>query len=400
MVFPLSSIEDFKLEIQPDHEIFRKAIREFAEREISKYVEEGERIRDIPLELRKKARELGLFALDVPTEYGGQGADYISLLVATEEISRIWPSFSTYIMIHWMFNYALMKFGSEELKRKYIPEVAEGKRIVAFANTEPAAGSDVAGITSIAKKVGKYYIITGRKIFITNGDIADTFIITARTSPPPPDARWKGISMFIVERENGGIKVLSRIETTGLKASHTAELELNEVKVPEENLVGEEGMGFKYALETFDYTRTIVASQALGIGQAAFEIMSRYSLDRRAFEKKIAEFQIVQNKIAESLADLEASRLLTYWAGSLFKNNRMKEYIIAASLAKFFVTEAMERIVLRAMSTLGGYGVSTSSGLERMLRDLQILKTYEGTNDIQRITAARQYYYRYFGVKV
>ncbi|MEM1626999.1 MAG: acyl-CoA dehydrogenase family protein [Sulfolobaceae archaeon] len=401
MVFPLSSIEDLRLEIQPDHEVFRKAMREFSEREISKYVEEGERSREIPLELRKKAVELGLLALDVPTELGGQGSDYISLLIAIEEISRIWPSFSTYIMIHWMFNYAIMKWGNEELKRRYIPDVASGKRIVAFANTEPGAGSDVAGISSVAKKVGGYYIITGRKIFITNGDIADTLIITARTSPPSSEARWKGISMFVIDRrESDGLRVISRIETTGLKASHTAEIELNEVKVPEENLVGEEGMGFKYAIETFDYTRTIVASQALGIGQAAFELMSKYSLDRKAFEKKIAEFQIVQNKIAESLADLEASRLLTYWAGSLFKNNKMKEYIIAASLAKFFVTEAMERIVLRAMGTLGGYGVSTSSSLERMLRDLQILKTYEGTNDIQRITVARQYYYRYFGVKV
>lgn len=400
MVFPLSSIEDFKIELNQEHEILRNTIREFAEKYVSRYVEEGERLKDIPEEIKKRATELGLFALDVPTTYGGQNADYLSLLVVTEELSRVWPSFTTYIMIHWMFNYAVLKFGNEELRKKYIPDIANGKRIAAFANTEPAAGSDVAGITSVAKKVGSYYILSGRKMFITNGDIADVFIITARTSPPNPESRWKGISMFLVEKDFGGIKVLSRIETTGLKASHTAEIELNEIKVPEENLIGEEGLGFKYALETFDYTRTIVASQALGIGQSALEMMVRYSLDRKAFERRLAEFQNVQIKIAESLAELETSRLITYWAGSLFKNERFKEYVIAAALAKFFVTEAVEKIVLRAMSVFGGYGVSVSTGLERMLRDLQILKTYEGTNDIQRITAARQLFYKYFGVKV
>ena len=398
-MFPFKSIEDFNLGLTQDHEILRDAIRDFAENIVSKYVEKGEADRDIPQELKERAKEIGLYGLDIPTEYGGQGGDYLSLLVASEEISRVWTSFSTFFLIQWMVNRAILKYGKEELKRKYLPLTARGEKIGAFANTEPDAGSDVAGIRSTAKKVNGHYILNARKIFITNGDIADYYIITARTSPPDPKARWRGITMFLVERE-WGVKAVSRIETTGLKASHTAEILLEDVKVPEENVLGEEGMGFKYAVESFDYARTIVAAQALGIAQAAFEKMVEYSLQRKAFEKKLAEFEIVQQKVSESLSDIVTSRLLTYWAGTLYQKGKMEEYIVAASLAKFHSTEAAERIVLKAMSVYGGYGVSVSSGLERLLRDIQILKTYEGTNDIQRISAARQFYYRFKGVKV
>lgn len=397
MVFPLKSIEDFEIGVTQDHELLRETIREFAEKRIAQHVEKGEKDRDVPHELKEEAKGIGLYGLDVPTEYGGQGGDYLSLLVASEEISRVWPSFSTFFLIQWMVNRALLKYGSEELKKK-LRETATGEKIGAFANTEPDAGSDVAGIKSTAKKINDHYVLNARKIFITNGDIADYYLITARTSPPSGNQRWKGISMFLVEKDN--VKVLSRIETTGLRASHTAEILLEDAKVPAENLVGEEGNGFKYAVESFDYARTIVASQALGIGQAAFEKLANYSLQRSAFDKKIGEFQIVQQKISESLADLEAARLMTYWAGTLYKREKLNEYIVAASLAKFHSTEAAERIVLRAMTAYGGYGVSVSTGLERMLRDIQILKTYEGTNDIQRISAARQFYYKFMGVKV
>lgn len=399
MVFPFKSLEDFKVDISQDHELLRSAVRDFSENILAKYLEKGEKELDIPKEVKEKAKEMGLYGLFVDPELGGQGADYISLLVTTEEISRIWPSFSTFLLINWMFIYTLSRFGNEDLKRKYVIPVAKGDKIAAFANTEPSAGSDVAGIKTTAKKLSNGgYVINGRKIFITNGDIADYYIITARTSPPDPNARWKGISMFIVEKDS--VKPISRIDTTGLKASHTAEILLEDVKVPEENIVGQEGNGFKYAVSAFDFARTIVASQALGVGQAALEKMVNYSLQRTAFERKLADFQLVQTKVSESLADLEVARLITYWAGTLFKNNKENEYVIAASLAKFISTEAAERIVLRAISVYGGYGVTTSTGLERMLRDLQIMKTYEGTNDIQRISAARYLYNKFIGYKV
>ncbi|MEM1600047.1 MAG: acyl-CoA dehydrogenase family protein [Sulfolobaceae archaeon] len=399
MVFPFKSLEDFKIEISQDHELLRSAVRDFSENVLAKYVEKGEKELDIPIEVKIKAKEIGLYGLFLDQQLGGQGADYLSLLVASEEISRVWPSFSTFLLIDWMFIYTLSKFGSDELKKKYIPPVAQGEKVGAFANTEPTAGSDVAGIKTTAKKINSgEYVINGRKIFITNGDIADYYIVTARTSPPDPNARWKGISMFVVEKDS--VKPVSRIETTGLKSSHTAEIVLEDVKVPQENLVGEEGNGFKYAVSAFDFARTIVASQAVGIGQAALEKMINYSLQRTAFDKKLAEFQIVQTKVSESLANLEVARLITYWAGTLFKNNKENEYVIAASLAKFISTEFAEKIVLNAMSVYGGYGVTTSTGLERMLRDLQIMKTYEGTNDIQRISAARYLYNKFIGYKV
>ncbi|MEM3999690.1 MAG: acyl-CoA dehydrogenase family protein [Saccharolobus sp.] len=398
MVFPFKSLEDFKVEITQDHELLRSAVRDFAENVLAKYVERGEKELDIPLEAKQKAKEIGLYGLFASQDLGGQGADYLSLLTATEEMARIWPSFSTFLLINWMFIYALSRFGNEELKKKYVTPVANGDKVAAFAVTEPVAGSDVAGIKTTAKKLDSEYVINGRKIFITNGDIADYYLIAARTSPPDPKARWKGISMLIVEKD--AVKPVSRIETTGLKSSHTAEILLEDVKIPAENLLGEEGNGFKYAVSSFDFARTIVASQALGIGQAALEKMINYSLQRTAFEKKLAEFQLVQTKVSESLADLEVARLITYWAGTLFNNGKENEYTVAASLAKFISTESAERIILRAMSVYGGYGVTTSTGLERMLRDLQIMKTYEGTNDIQRISAARFLYNKFIGYKV
>ncbi|ABP94453.1 MULTISPECIES: acyl-CoA dehydrogenase family protein [Metallosphaera] len=398
MVFPFKGLEDFKIDLDQDHELLRTTIRDFLEREVQNRVEEGERKGDLG-EVREKIKELGLNGLDVPQEYGGAGGDYLSLLVATEEISRIWPSLSTFFLINWMFTSALLRFGGKDIKERYVPPVARGEKIAAFANTEPGAGTDVAGMSSVAKKVNGGYVLTGKKIFITSGDLADYIIVTARTSPPS-EQRWKGITMFVVERDFPGFKVESRIDTTGLKASHTTEISFNEVKVPEENVVGEVGQGFKYAVSSFDYARTIVASQALGIGQAALEKMVRYSMDRKSFGQSIAGFQMVQQKVSESMADLTTTRLLVYWAGSLYKRGMENEYIMAASLAKFFATEAAERIVLRAMTVHGGYGVTTSTGLERMLRDIQILKTYEGTNDIQRVSAARHFYRKFMGLNV
>ncbi|BDC17608.1 acyl-CoA dehydrogenase family protein [Acidianus sp. HS-5] len=392
MVFPFNSIEEFKVNITQDHEIFRNAIREFCDREVSPLVEKGEREKDIPQELKIKAREIGLYGLDVPTEYGGQGGDYLYNIIASEEISRVWSSFATFFLINWMFTHAILTFGNEEQKKNYVTEVAKGEKIAAFANTEPNAGTDVAGIQTTAKKVNDHFVINGKKIFITNGDIADYYLVTARTSAGNP--RWKGISMFIIEKDN--VKVEGRIGTTGLKASHTAEISFNEAKVPAENLLGEEGMGFKYAVSSFDYARTLVSAQAVGIGQAALEKMIEYSIQRNSFGQKIASFQNVQQHISESLADLYTSRLITYWAGNL----KGEDYVVVASLAKFFSTEAVERIVLRAMRVFGGYGVAEATGLERMLRDLQILKTYEGTNDIQRLSAAKFLIRKKLGVEI
>ena len=360
------------------------------ERDVAPYVEKGEREGSIPKELLEKAKELGLFGISVPQEYGGQGGDLLMEAMAVEEMVRVWASFAVRVTVGGLYMAPILLFGNEDQKKKYVTPVAKGEKIAALANTEPSGGSDVAGIQSVAKKVNGKYILNGRKIFITNGGIADYYVVTARTSPPEPNARWKGISMFIVEREWKGVKVLSRIETMGLRASNTAELAFEDVEVPEENLIGEEGMGFKYAVTAFDRTRVGVAAQGVGIAQAALEKMVGYAVQRRLFESQLIDFQMVQEKIAESITEVNTARLLTYWAATLFNEGKIDEGIIAASMAKLYSTEIAEKVAIRAITVHGGYGVATSTGVERLLRDVEVMKIYEGANDIQKLTILKE----------
>ncbi|MEM3281336.1 MAG: acyl-CoA dehydrogenase family protein [Saccharolobus sp.] len=400
MVLPFTSVETFSINVSEKHELFRRAVREFMEKHVAPYVEEGERKMTVPNEILEKAKEIGLYGISAPEEYGGQGGDTLMTAIAQEEISRVWPSLSARLSIGGLFMTPILLFGSEELKKKYVTPVARGDKAAAFANTEPSAGSDVAGIQTVAKKVNGKYIINGRKIFITNGGVADYYVVTARTSPPDPNARWKGISMFVVEREWKGVKVLNRIETMGLKASNTAELAFEDVEVPAENLIGEEGMGFKYAMATFDRTRVGVAAQGVGVAQAALEKMVTYVTQRFAFQSPLIGFQMVQEKIAESLTEVNTARLLTYWAASLFDRGAENEDIIAASMAKFYATEIAEKVAIRAITVHGGYGVATSTGVERLLRDVEVMKIYEGANDIQKLTILRETARRLLGLKL
>ena len=208
------------------------------------------------------------------------------------------------------------------------------------------------------------------------------------------------MEIFVVERERKGVKVLNRIETMGLKASNNAELAFEGIEVPAENLIGEEGMGFKYAMATFDRTRVGVAAQAVGVAQAALEKMVTYVTQRFAFQSPLIGFQMVQEKIAESLTEVNTARLLTYWAASLFDRRAENEAIIAASMAKFYATEIAEKVAIRAITVHGGYGVATSTGVERLLRDVEVMKIYEGTNDIQKLTILRETARRLLGLKL
>ncbi|HLE65007.1 MAG TPA: acyl-CoA dehydrogenase family protein, partial [Candidatus Bathyarchaeia archaeon] len=255
--------------------------------------------------------------------------------------------------------------------------------------TEPGAGSDVAGIKSTAKMHGSQWEITGRKMFITNGEIADIYLVFARTSPAPnKEQRHKGLSAFIVERGTEGFRVGSKIETTGLRGSQPSELILDNVKVPKENLLGKEGEGFYIGVKTYDRGRIDVAAQGVGIAQAAYEAAVSYAQTRTSFETPLIDFQQVQYKLAEMAIGLHTARLLTYWAASL--KDQGKDFVKAASIAKVTSTETAERLSLMAMMIHGGYGVATEYPVERFLRDSQIIKTYEGTNDIQRLTIAKQ----------
>ncbi len=311
------------------------------------------------------------------------------MVIAIEEIARVSAACSTVFVASHLVSEPLNEWGSAEQKKRFLVPMVSGEKIGAHAMTEPGAGSDVAGIKSTAKLHGTHWEINGRKTFITNGEIADLYLVFARTSPPPSAReRHKGLSAFIVERGTEGFQVGSHIETTGLRGSQPSELILDHVKVPTDNLVGKEGDGFYIGVKTYDRGRVDVSAQGVGIAQAAYEAAINYAQTRTSFEKPLIEFQQVQYKLAEMAMGLHTARLLTYWAASL--KDQGKEFVKAASIAKVTSTETAERLALLAMMIHGGYGVATEYPVERFLRDSQIIKTYEGTNDIQRLTIAKQ----------
>ncbi len=399
MVFPFNSIEDFKVELTEEHELFRKAVRSFVEQYLEPVAMEIEKTDRIPDELFEKAKELGFFGVGIPEEYGGQGGGHVMEAILMEELSRVSPAFGTAVAVRALFTTPILLFGTEEQKKKYVTPVARGEKFAAHANTEPCCGSDVAGIQTRAKKVNDHYVITGRKIFITGSDKADYFVVSARTSPPKEGKRWWGITVFIVERDWPGVKVGQRFNVMGLRGERPHEVILDEVKVPAENIVGKVDEGFKVIVTTYDHTRVGIAAQGVGIAQGAFEKALNYALQRQAFERPIIAFEGVAFKIADMLTMLEAARLLTYWAATLADRGD-RRFIIAASMAKTFATEVAEKIANMAIKIHGGVGVDMETGVERYLRDAIITTIYEGTNDIQRATIVRQLLRDFFGIRL
>jgi len=400
MVFPFSSILDFRINLGEEHEIFRRSVRDFAEKELEPHLKEIERTNTIPEHLLKKAASNGYMGLGIPVEYGGQGTDLTFNTIYVEEVSRICPAFTVATLIHGLFVYPVLKFGTEEQRQKYLPPLAKGEKHASHATTEPEAGSDVAAIQTRAVRRGGGWVINGRKYFISGADKADYFIVLARTSEPPSrKERWRGLTFFIVEKGAEGLKVGGRIEVTGIKGSHPYEVILDDVYVPDVNRVGEEGLGFKIAMETYDHGRIGVAAQAVGVAQACLEKSLQYSIQRRAFERPIIGFQAVQFHLSEMLTKLEAARLMLYWAAGLATSFR-PEASFAASMAKLFATEVAEVAALKAVSIHGGMGVALDGMVERFLRDSQILKTYEGVNDVQRLVIMRQMMRTVFGMDV
>ncbi|MGC8572465.1 MAG: acyl-CoA dehydrogenase family protein [Caldisphaera sp.] len=399
MVFPFKSIEDFKIDIKDEHELFRKSVREFLEKNVEPRWKEIEDTNQIPPEIFKLMGEQGFFGIGVPEEYGGQGGGQLMTTIMMEEIARIVPSLAVAVGVNHLFGVPILKFGNEELKKKYITPIAKGEAQGAHANTEPSGGSDVAGIQSKAEKENDHYIINGRKVFISGAEKANYFIVSARTNPPQQNKRWWGITVFVVEKEWPGVKLGQHFKVLGMRGEQPYEVIFDNVKVPKENIVGKIDEGFKVIVSTYDYTRIGIAAQAVGIAQAAFEKALNYSLQRELFGQQIINFEMIDEKIAEMYMKLEAARLLTYWAASLADSNR-SEFIIAASLAKSFASEAAEWISRQAVQIHGGYGVDQEMGLERYLRDSVITTIYEGTNEIQRLTIARELVRQAFGLKI
>lgn len=397
-MFPFSSTQDFRIDIPEEVEIFRKYVREFVENRLMPRVPEIERSGEIPEDLIREAVKAGFTGVGIPQEYGGQGGSILETVVLQEELSRASLAFAAAIGVSGLFTIPVLMFGTEEQKRKYIPPIASGEKFAAHANTEPGAGSDVAGIATSAKRTSGGWILSGRKIFITGAGKADYFIVSARTSPPPSRReRWKGITTFIVERSYPGLKIGQRFNVIGIRGEQPYEVILDNVFVPEENVVGEVDEGFKVLVTTYDYARISVAAQAVGLAQGAFEKALNYALQRQAFERPIISFQGVSFKLAEMLAKLVTARLLTYWAASKAAKGG-DEFVFASSIAKMYATEVAEEIALMAIKIHGGVGLDEEYGVTRYLRDSLITEIYEGTGEIQRLTTIRMLLKKLFGI--
>ncbi len=380
---------DYEVKLTQDHENLRHTIRDFAEKEIRPIASSIDRKNQIPRDLLTRIAKLGVSAITYKEDYGGLGGDLVSMVIAIEELARVSAACSTVFVASHLVSEPINEWGTEDQKKRYLVPIVAGDKIGAHAMTEPGAGSDVAGIKSAAKLHGTHWEINGRKTFITNGEIADTYLVFARTSPAPSkEERHKGLSAFIVERGTEGFQVGSKVETTGLRGSQPCELILDQVRVPKDNLLGKEGDGFYIGVKTYDRGRIDVSAQGVGIAQAAYEAAISYAQTRTSFDSPLIDFQQVQFKLADMAIGLHTARLLTYWAASL--KDQGKDFVKAASIAKVTSTEAAEKLALLAMMIHGGYGVATEYPVERFLRDSQIIKTYEGTNDIQRLTISKQ----------
>ena len=367
-----------------DHENLRMKIREFAETEVKPIAFMLDKENEFPTEAVKKLGEMGVLGIPFPKEYGGAGLDMISYAIAVEELSRVDGGTGVILSAHVSLgSYPIFAYGTEEQKQKYLVPLAKGEKLGAFGLTEPNAGSDAGGTETTAVLEGDYYILNGGKIFITNADKAETYIVFAVTTP---DIGTRGISAFIVEKGWEGFTFGDHYDKMGIRSSSTAELIFNNVKVPKENLLGKEGEGFKIAMFTLDGGRIGIASQALGIAQGAFENALAYAKEREQFGKPIAFQQVISFKLADMATKLRAARFLVYSAAELKENH--KDYAMESAMAKQYASDVCLEIVNEALQIFGGTGYLKGMEVERAYRDAKICTIYEGTNEIQRVVIA------------
>lgn len=366
------------------HEDFRARIREFAESEVKPQAFLLDKENRFPTEAIEKLGKMGVLGTPYPKEYGGAGLDVLSYAIAVEELSRVDGGTGVILSAHVSLGtYPIFAYGTEEQKQKYLIPLAKGEKLAAFGLTEPNAGSDAGGTETTAVLEGDYYILNGGKIFITNADKADTYVVFAVTTP---DIGVKGISAFIVEKGWEGFTFGDHYDKMGIRSSSTAELIFNNVKVPKENLLGEEGQGFKIAMKTLDGGRIGIASQALGIAEGAYENALEYSKERIQFGKPICQQQAISFKLADMATKIRAARLLVYSAAELKENH--EPYSMEAAMAKQYASDICLEVVNDALQIFGGNGYLKGMEVERAYRDAKICTIYEGTNEIQRVVIA------------
>jgi acyl-CoA dehydrogenase len=372
------------LRFSEEQEMMRKMVRDFAEKEIAPFVprmEQGE----FPREILRKMGELGLMGIPVPEKYGGAEMDFVSYIIAINEISRVSATVGVILSVHTSVGTnPILYFGNDEQKQRFLPKLASGEKLAAFCLTEAGSGSDAKSMKSRAVKKGDHYVINGSKMFITNGGEADVYIVFASTNP---ELGSNGISAFIVEKNSPGLVIGKDEHKMGLHGSRTVQLSFEDMIVPVENLLGQEGEGFKIAMANLDVGRIGIAAQALGIAEAALGAAVEYAKERQQFGKPIAAQQGIGFKLADMATNVEAARLLLYRAADL-RAQGMK-CGMEASIAKLFASKTAVETATEAIQVFGGYGYTEDYPVERYFRDAKVTEIYEGTSEIQRIVISK-----------
>jgi len=365
----------------------RRSIREFAEGEILPHVMEWDEVSHFPLEIMPKLAEMGLLGIIFPEEYGGAGLGYIEYVIAIEELSRVDGSVGIIVAAHnSLCANHIFKFGSEAQKQKYLSPLAQGKKIGAWSLTEPEAGSDASGTRTTAKRDGNHWIINGAKTFTTNGHYADVCVAMAVSDKSKAS---HGISAFIIEKGTPGFKPGKKENKLGLRASDTSEVIFSDCRVPQENLLGDEGEGFTGSLKILDGGRISIAALALGMAQGALDAAIKYAKQRKQFGQPISEFQAIQFKLADMATEVEAARLLVYQAAWLADKNNVR-FTRESSMAKLFASEVAVRVANECVQIHGGYGFIKDYPAEKFYRDVKLCTIGEGTSEIQKLVIARQ----------
>jgi alkylation response protein AidB-like acyl-CoA dehydrogenase len=375
--------------LSDEHKMIRDAARDFAQKEIAPIAAEFDESGEFPRETIKKMGEMGFMGIEIPEEYGGAGMDTLAYVLALEEICKADASHGVIMSVNnSLYCHGIMKFGTEEQKKKFVTPIASGEAVGAYSLTEPQSGSDAGTMKSRATKDGDHYILNGRKSWVTSGPVADYYVVFMMTDL---EKKQKGISAFLVEANAPGLTRGKKEPKLGIRASATSELIFEDCRIPAENLLGKEGEGFKIAMTVLDAGRIGIATQALGIAEAAYEAARQYAVEREAFGRPIGSFQGTGFKIADMKTRIEASRLLIYNAAlaKIKSKESGGRYSLEASMAKLFSSETAMYVTHQAVQIHGGMGYSKELPVERYFRDAKITEIYEGTSEIQRFVISR-----------
>jgi acyl-CoA dehydrogenase len=373
-----------------EHRMLRKSVRAFVEKEVAPHVDEWEVAGQIPKAFWRRLGELGFLGLEFPVEYGGAGGDFLSSVVLGEEMARCRSGGVAFsVLVHTdMSSPWLTRYGNDAQKRKYLPGIISGETVCALGITEPGTGSDMANLVTRAEKKGDRYLLTGSKIFITNGVYGDLYFVAARTGTGTADRRHDGISMILVERGLPGFTVSRKLDKMGMRASNTAELAFHECPVPAENLLGVEGRGFQQLAAGLQRERIMAAVLALSAAAQALEDTMVYIRERQAFGEALSRKQALRHKVAEMGTEIEAARQLLYHAAALYNDG--EECITEVSMAKLFATEVANRVAYQAVQMHGGYGYMSEFPVERFFRDVRLWTIASGTSEIMKEIIAKR----------